>query len=1196
MPLLPARYDQARALGPDPLGERYAAWDLERGRTVELVRAAARPGEDPRAARAALERAYWALATCPHRALLPVLDQGLGPDGTPYFTREAPPGPSLADERLPLAEADVRAWLPDVVSALAALHERGHVHGQLAPACLYRQADGGVLLALSAPVPAGVAGPPRGDPTYASPEVASRAPLDARADWYGLAAVLFHLLSGQPPYASADTAALLTAHREAAVPRLRQVLPAASRQFDEALLRLLAKDPAARPTEPAGVLAAFGLAGEVRDRVQLLLASPVLGRGREFAAIARLLEQPGPAGLCMLGPAEVGKSRLIEEARARARFKSIETFQARGLGLDAPPYEALLPWLRALVARAPSGASEAVAAVCGILPELGGPPRPAPTSALEAAQARAALQGAVIDLARTAAPAGLWLLDDADRLDAASAALLAAMRRAGGRWRWLLACEAAPQTAPGQAPDEHITVAPLAADDVVALARRHLGHIDLPAAMVATLPALSAGLPGRVAELLRHWIAQDDLVRDAGRWVAAPGASWEPPPDYEIAMDQALAAMGPATRAIARTAALLGERCQQSWLQAAVGLAPERFFATVKTLESADMLVRDGAHMRFTRPGQAVAIMAAIPPAERRHLRAEAAGRIARALSPALDDSSLPLADALALAHLQLESDEPARGVPWAIAAARRALAIHAPAQAEALALTARALPDLAPTDRLALGLQLADAWRNLGRAADAFTLYEAELMPALRAAPPADMAHHVVTYGVLQQAKGAYPAARALWTEAIALADAAGQHKEGVRARIFAGRLAFFEGRGAEALELFGRAVAEARTAHLEPELGWALALYGHMLGTLDPARLAEGLACLAEARSIHGCCGNQVRLFEALNDEGNLLLAAGRPYEARELFERCESIGAAVGPQEAIYAHLNLAFARLDLGEPAAARVGAALSTELAQRLGARLPESFAAAVEGLALVRVGSPALGWVRIERALGLAGELGNRYAELAAGALAVEVLVELGRWEAARAALARIRDLAKATANHEHDARLDRLATALEVLGRTPTAAAAADALVTSARTRGSQAELAQALRWQAQQRVLAGELEAAAGPIVAAEEAAAKAHLLLIRAELHLLQGERVLARGQALEASYAFDCAMSLAREQGAVPLELAAMAGLAQADPARAALAEEARTRFRILAASLAPAERDAYARVPGLQRLATGLTHA
>jgi hypothetical protein len=247
-------------------------------------------------------------------------------------------------------------------------------------------------------------------------------------------------------------------------------------------------------------------------------------------------------------------------------------------------------------------------------------------------------------------------------------------------------------------------------------------------------------------------------------------------------------------------------------------------------------------------------------------------------------------------------------------------------------------------------------------------------------------------------------------------------------------------------------------------------------------------------------------------------------------------------------------------------------------------KLPESFAAAVEGLALVRTGSPALGWARIERALALAGELGNRYAELAAGALAVEALVELGRWESARAALARMRDLATAASNHEHDGRFDRLEAALDVLTGAPGAGDRLATLVANART---PADRAQALRWLAQHHLQANQPDATT--LTAAEEQAKAAGLVALPAELALLAGEQLLARDQAMFAGLTMLRGLEIAQKLKLAPLEARLQAALAAADPSHAPQGQQARSRYKTMVASFQPAEREAYARLPGHQRL-------
>lgn len=85
-----------------------------------------------------------------------------------------------------------------------------------------------------------------GSLTYMSPEGLDGAQVDARADQYSLAAVLYHLTTGQPPLSAPNESALMNRiyHAEPPAPStLRNGVPAA---LDGLLLRALAKRPADR--------------------------------------------------------------------------------------------------------------------------------------------------------------------------------------------------------------------------------------------------------------------------------------------------------------------------------------------------------------------------------------------------------------------------------------------------------------------------------------------------------------------------------------------------------------------------------------------------------------------------------------------------------------------------------------------------------------------------------------------------------------------------------------------------------------------------------------------------------------------------------------------------------------------------------------------------------------------------------------
>jgi eukaryotic-like serine/threonine-protein kinase len=84
---------------------------------------------------------------------------------------------------------------------------------------------------------------------YAAPEVLAGQPFDGRADLYSLACSLFRLLTGQPPYPTANgSAAVVAAHLHAPPPKVTDLVPGLSAELDQVIATAMAKDPAQRFT------------------------------------------------------------------------------------------------------------------------------------------------------------------------------------------------------------------------------------------------------------------------------------------------------------------------------------------------------------------------------------------------------------------------------------------------------------------------------------------------------------------------------------------------------------------------------------------------------------------------------------------------------------------------------------------------------------------------------------------------------------------------------------------------------------------------------------------------------------------------------------------------------------------------------------------------------------------------------------
>ncbi|MFZ5892536.1 MAG: serine/threonine-protein kinase [Myxococcota bacterium] len=210
------------------------------------------------------------LARLRHSHIVAVLGYDATRDGRPFIVTEHLEGRSLAEEladvgRIPIHLAVLYA--SQVLSALAVAHEAGIVHRDIKPANIFitRRADElprvklidfGVALLLPGlaqiePLPdnlktttSSVVGTPR----YVSPEGASGARVDGRADLYAVALVLYALIAGRGPFDHIEADHLLLNAHASEEPRppssfVHGLIP---KELDRLVLRGLAKDPALR--------------------------------------------------------------------------------------------------------------------------------------------------------------------------------------------------------------------------------------------------------------------------------------------------------------------------------------------------------------------------------------------------------------------------------------------------------------------------------------------------------------------------------------------------------------------------------------------------------------------------------------------------------------------------------------------------------------------------------------------------------------------------------------------------------------------------------------------------------------------------------------------------------------------------------------------------------------------------------------
>jgi len=205
-----ARYRVVRKLGEGGMGVVYAAHDDRLDRPVAIKRI--RPGHTGGQERQRFWREARAAASVNHPNVCQLYEIDEDSDGL-FLAMELLDGEPLSDRltRGPLPAGDAIQIALAVLSALAALHQKGVVHRDLKPSNIFLSAHGVKLLdfGLARPFvsPAGTGesdltqpGIVFGTPRYLAPELIEGRIADARSDLFVLGIVFYEMLVGQPPF------------------------------------------------------------------------------------------------------------------------------------------------------------------------------------------------------------------------------------------------------------------------------------------------------------------------------------------------------------------------------------------------------------------------------------------------------------------------------------------------------------------------------------------------------------------------------------------------------------------------------------------------------------------------------------------------------------------------------------------------------------------------------------------------------------------------------------------------------------------------------------------------------------------------------------------------------------------------------------------------------------------------------------
>jgi class 3 adenylate cyclase len=360
------RYRVKRFLGQDGRKRVYLTDDKAAGTEVAVAlfdTAGVGAAIEARARREA--DAMSKLGEHPH--VVTVLDTGED-DGNPFIVSRYMPG---GDVESLLAAAGGRAEVSraveiavDVTRALEHAHARGIIHRDLKPANVWIDDDGHARLgdfglATTEAHTRVSGGTLVGTVAYLPPEQAVGEGAGPESDLYSLGALLYQMLTGQPPFLGDDAVSIISQHLHAdpvppsrhdpevpeALDRVvlgllakrRESRPATAAEAREALLGALAEPPAKeaveRPANPLEGLAGGVFVGRERELEQM--------RGAVDAALA------GRGSLQLLvGEPGIGKTRAAEELATYARVSGARVYWGRCREDEGAP--AYWPWVQAI--------------------------------------------------------------------------------------------------------------------------------------------------------------------------------------------------------------------------------------------------------------------------------------------------------------------------------------------------------------------------------------------------------------------------------------------------------------------------------------------------------------------------------------------------------------------------------------------------------------------------------------------------------------------------------------------------------------------------------------------------------------------------------------------------------------------------------------------------------------------------------